>query len=282
MRQRTASHLFALHADFSLPFSAPALQLVFVLLNFAGADQRQDDLFSNSNFFSRGKSALRGLKGVENVYTQHTPHLQETLEALSKGRLRESSYPFVSGQGHGAQPGGAEGAQGMGYGYRPQEVIVFIVGGATYEEARAVSLLNASGGSISEPSAGTGTGTRFLLGGSTMLNSSAFLTLVQDAASRFPASMARPPANLGTGAGAGAPSGGQGLNLRIGPVQLNVGGGGNGSAGNGSGGYAETLGGHGGLVDPGRLSEAAQGAAQGAASIAGGLLGRLREAASQV
>lgn len=36
--------------------------MVLFMLNFAGADQRQDDLFANENFFSRGKSALKGLK----------------------------------------------------------------------------------------------------------------------------------------------------------------------------------------------------------------------------
>lgn len=36
--------------------------MVHIMLNFAGADQRQDDLFANENFFSRGKSALKGLK----------------------------------------------------------------------------------------------------------------------------------------------------------------------------------------------------------------------------
>lgn len=37
-------------------------QLVYVTLNLAGADQRQDDLFMNESIFSRGKSALKGLK----------------------------------------------------------------------------------------------------------------------------------------------------------------------------------------------------------------------------
>lgn len=36
--------------------------LIHVMLNFAGADQRQDDLFMNENLFSRGKSAMKGLK----------------------------------------------------------------------------------------------------------------------------------------------------------------------------------------------------------------------------
>lgn len=67
------------------------------MLNFAGADIRQDDLFMNENFFSRGKSALKGLKGVENVFTQHIPHLSQTLDLLLKGRLRETSYPFLEG-----------------------------------------------------------------------------------------------------------------------------------------------------------------------------------------
>lgn len=77
--------------------SADRARLVYVMLNFAGADVRQDDLFMNENFFSRGKSAIKGLKGVENVYTQHTPHLSQTLDLLVKGRLKESSYPFLEG-----------------------------------------------------------------------------------------------------------------------------------------------------------------------------------------
>jgi len=43
---------------------------------------------------------------------------------------------------------------------RPQDVIIFIVGGTTYEESRSVALQNASN-----------TGIRFILGGSSVLNS---------------------------------------------------------------------------------------------------------------
>jgi vacuolar protein sorting-associated protein 45 len=42
--------------------TADRARLVYVMLNFAGADIRQDDLFMNENLFSRGKSAIRGLK----------------------------------------------------------------------------------------------------------------------------------------------------------------------------------------------------------------------------
>ena len=41
-------------------------------------------------------------KGVENVYTQHNPHLSQTLESLLKGRLRDTSYPFVEAPGPNA------------------------------------------------------------------------------------------------------------------------------------------------------------------------------------
>lgn len=35
---------------------------------------------------------------MDNVYTQHTPHLMETIDLLLKGRLKESSYPYIDGQ----------------------------------------------------------------------------------------------------------------------------------------------------------------------------------------
>lgn len=41
----------------------------------------------------------KSIQGVENVYTQHTPHLSQTLENLFKGRLKETSYPFQDGAG---------------------------------------------------------------------------------------------------------------------------------------------------------------------------------------
>lgn len=43
---------------------------------------------------------------------------------------------------------------------RPQEVVIFIVGGTTYEESRSVALQNAMNSGI-----------RFILGGSVLVNS---------------------------------------------------------------------------------------------------------------
>ncbi|KAG8691883.1 vacuolar protein sorting-associated protein 45 [Ceratobasidium sp. 423] len=197
--------------------------LVYVLLNIAGADQRQDDLFENGNIFSRGKSALKGLKvgnfrhvksltkpsiqGVENVYTQHSPHLSQTLENLLRGRLREQSYPFVEGQ--------ASTNAGL---QRPQDVIIFMIGGTTYEEARAVALMNQDPSIVGSASSGA---TRILLGGTCVHNSSSFLEMISHAAEAFPPTVYVPSPESTGGAG---PS----LNLNLGGLNVSVGGGGTG------------------------------------------------------
>lgn len=131
-------------------------------MNIAGSDQRQDDIFSTDGLLAMGRSALKGLKGIENVYMQHAPHLSQTLENLFKGKLRETSYPFIEGAGINA------GLQ------RPQDVIIFIIGGATFEEARTVALLNevSSNASGATSSTSTPAGLRFLLGGTCVHNSS--------------------------------------------------------------------------------------------------------------
>ncbi|KAG0701390.1 Sec1-like protein [Suillus ampliporus] len=166
-------------------------RLVYVFLNVAGSDQRQDDLFSTESLLAKGRSALKGLKGVENVYTQHTPHLSQTLENLFKGRLKDTAYPFLDGLG-----------TNMGL-QRPQDIIIFMIGGTTYEEARTVALLNQEAGNSS-------TGTRILLGGTCVHNSSSYVEMIRTAAEKFPASVYEPPPESATT----APS----LNLNLGGV----------------------------------------------------------------
>jgi len=135
-------------------------------MNIAGSDQRQDDLFSTDSLLAMGRSALKGLKGIENVYMQHAPHLSQTLENLFKGKLREANYPFIEGAGTNA------GLQ------RPQDVIIFVIGGTTFEEARTVALLNevSSNPSGAAGSTSTPAGLRFLLGGTCVHNSSRWVS----------------------------------------------------------------------------------------------------------
>ncbi|KAJ5394163.1 Short-chain dehydrogenase/reductase SDR [Penicillium crustosum] len=119
------------------------------------------DLFESTSFFSGASSRFKGLKGVENVYTQHSPRLEVTLQNLIKGRLKELQYPFLEGSGHTRD--------------KPQDIIIFMVGGTTYEEAKMVAQVNASS-----------PGVRVVLGGTSIHNSATFLEEVDDAVGNWP------------------------------------------------------------------------------------------------
>lgn len=119
------------------------------------------DLFESSSIFSGARDRFKGLKGVENVYTQHSPRLEATLQNLIKARLKEQQYPFVEGGGTTRD--------------KPQDVMVFIVGGATYEEAKMVAQVNASS-----------PGVRVVLGATSIQNSTTFLEEVEDAVTSWP------------------------------------------------------------------------------------------------
>lgn len=124
------------------------------------------EIFESAGIFSATSNRFKGLKGVENVYTQHSPLLETTLQNLIKGRLKDQQYPFVEGGGSTKD--------------KPQDVIVFIVGGATYEEAKMIAELNASS-----------PGVRVVLGGTTIHNSATFLEEMDDAVSSWPESRGR-------------------------------------------------------------------------------------------
>ncbi|AFR93131.1 hypothetical protein C343_01020 [Cryptococcus neoformans C23] len=240
-------------------------RLVYAMLNFAGADIRQDDLFMNENFFSRGKSALKGLKGVENVFTQHTPHLSQTLDLLLKGRLRETSYPFLEGD---------ESARTQ----RPQDIIIFMLGGTTYEEARAVALLNQK---LATDAAGGPGGTRILLGGSTIHNSSSFLDMVEAAAEHFPQDIWQPPVGL-SAATSTVPSTSvtpgpstSGVSLRAGGYELSVGG----TAGSGL--YRSNPGEVGASFEIPKIDQVAGGIRDGAGRLWGNMKQRVEERVSR-
>ncbi|KAF5026406.1 hypothetical protein F66182_1534 [Fusarium sp. NRRL 66182] len=129
------------------------------------------EIFESAGIFSGTSSRFKGLKGVENVYTQHSPLLETTLQNLIKGRLKDQQYPFVEGGGSTKD--------------KPQDIIVFIAGGATYEEAKMIAELNASS-----------PGVRVVLGGTTIHNSATFLEEVDDAVTSWPESRGRRTAVL--------------------------------------------------------------------------------------
>ncbi|XP_072622753.1 vacuolar protein sorting-associated protein 45 isoform X7 [Vulpes vulpes] len=155
--------LYALHYERHSSNSLPGLmmdlrnkgvsekyrKLVSAVVEYGGKRVRGSDLFSPKDAVAITKQFLKGLKGVENVYTQHQPFLHETLDHLIKGKLKENLYPYLG-------PSTLRD--------RPQDIIVFIIGGATYEEALTVYNLNR-----------TTPGVRIVLGGTTVHNTKSFL-----------------------------------------------------------------------------------------------------------
>jgi len=127
-----------------------------------GAGAGIPDLFQPTGLFDSARARFnRGLRGVENVYTQHSPLLETTLQDLIKGRLNTSAYPFVEGGGQTRD--------------KPQDIVIFMVGGTTYEEAKMVAQVNASS-----------PGVRVVLSGTGVLSSTEFLGQVEEAAEAWP------------------------------------------------------------------------------------------------
>lgn len=132
---------------------------VDLVLQHAGNAKRAGDLYASRSVLNKVSTMFRGLRGVENVYTQHTPLLTATLSLLSQDKLDPVSYPYMA-----ATQDDAVSYQAAFKRSPPREVIVFIVGGSTYEESKSVRDWNERN-----------PGMRVILGGSAVLNSDTFL-----------------------------------------------------------------------------------------------------------
>jgi vacuolar protein sorting-associated protein 45 len=130
--------------------STTQVGLIDALLEYAGENRRAPGLFSSGSIVKAlGKALSTSLNGVENVFTQHEPLLSNILDSISKGKLKDSQFPLISNSSSSG---------------RLNEVVVFIVGGATYEEATKVAEFNKANPSM-----------RVILGGSCIHNSNSFL-----------------------------------------------------------------------------------------------------------
>jgi len=129
------------------------ISLVDALTEYAGAQVRSCDLFHNKNILSRAKSRFTTvLKNVPNVYTQHESYLTTIIDQALKGKLRENEFPAT---------------ESFNSREKLSNLYVFIVGGATYEEAKEVALMNKRN-----------LETQIILGGTTVHNSVSFLAEV--------------------------------------------------------------------------------------------------------
>ena len=133
-----------------------SLETIDALMSYAGNGKRADGLFSGGGLISQlSKNLKSSISGVDNVYTQHVPVLYHIIDSILKNTLSNSNYPII---------------QGNNANIRPTEVVIFMVGGVTMEEATKVSELNAANSNI-----------KIILGGSTIHNSTSFLKEVAQA-----------------------------------------------------------------------------------------------------
>ncbi|XP_065210000.1 vacuolar protein sorting-associated protein 45 [Planococcus citri] len=133
------------------------IQLIHKVIEYGSKQSHLNDNFGTQEAVIQiTKRIFKDLQGVENIYTQHTPLLKETVEDLLRGKLKENNFPFLNSFDIPNT--------------RPSDVIVFIVGGTTYEESLAIHQLNCT-----FPNA------RIILGGSMIHNSTSFLKEVESA-----------------------------------------------------------------------------------------------------
>ncbi|XP_078062963.1 vacuolar protein sorting-associated protein 45 [Mustelus asterias] len=70
-------------------------RLVSAVVGYGGKRIRGSDLVTPKDAVAITKQFFKGLKGIENVYTQHQPLLQDTLDQLIKSKLKDSVYPYL-------------------------------------------------------------------------------------------------------------------------------------------------------------------------------------------
>lgn len=140
--------------------NAEQLKLIEDLIDFAGESKRSIKLFeSNKSLFARASQLLTsGIRGVENIYTQHKPPFINIVNQFITVNSQSVSPSFSELAESFPSPNEAPISSAYKF------IIVCIIGGATYEEAAAVEVLNKSA-----------TGAKIILAGSYIHNSQSFI-----------------------------------------------------------------------------------------------------------
>jgi vacuolar protein sorting-associated protein 45 len=100
------------------------ISAIRMLLDYAGVRKRQNDLFGDQSAMEMTKRFIKGLKGVENVFTQHIPYIHQLIDQISRGRLTDAVFAS-------SDPANVTS--------RFDNVVVFVIGGCTYEESLFVN-----------------------------------------------------------------------------------------------------------------------------------------------
>lgn len=127
------------------------IDFIDVILEYAGQKKRSPFLFGKTgDLLSKTLNIFRSaFKDVQNVFTQHKSCMSQIIDLQMKGKLSVADFPYLS--------------------YTPEEkktndIIVFIIGGATYQEAKEVAEFN----NLSESH-------NIILGGTTIHNMKTFI-----------------------------------------------------------------------------------------------------------
>lgn len=125
------------------------------VIDYGGAKLRQSDLFDTKSIFQMAKDVVQrvqGNAGNNNVYMQHQSYLTGVVDSILRGKLKVPQYAQIPFQ------------QGVALGtHRPSELIVFVVGGATFQESAELTKLSQQ---MQKP---------IYIGGTTIHNSKSFL-----------------------------------------------------------------------------------------------------------
>ena len=104
------------------------IKFIDYVLEYAGKKKRSPFLFGKKDILSSALNIFRStFNDVQNVFTQHKSSLCSIIDLQMKGKLNVSDFPYVA--------------------MAPEEkktndIIVFVIGGATYQEAKEVADFN--------------------------------------------------------------------------------------------------------------------------------------------
>ena len=122
---------------------------LYFLTQYGGQKQRSGDLFMDKFLQNKVFSFTEKLfQDVPNVYTQHQPYLSFLIKMINTNSLTNIEYPYIS--------------QYHNFTEKPMEIVVFFIGGTTYEEAREMEKLSKE------------LGVKIVLGGNYVHNSKTF------------------------------------------------------------------------------------------------------------
>lgn len=105
------------------------LDFIDIVLEYAGKKRRSSFLFGKDNtLLSSALNIIKSnFKDVKNVFTQHKSCMHTMIEQMVKGKLSEAEFPYATQSPRDT---------------KTTDIIIFIVGGATYQEAKEVAEFN--------------------------------------------------------------------------------------------------------------------------------------------